>query len=280
MESKGVSIIITAYNTANYIEECLDSIYDQSWFKKHRNWEVLLGIDHCKETLKKVVSIMEKYPNLRVFYMVENVGTYITSNTIILNAKYDKVLRFDSDDVMKDNMVETMVDCMQDNIEIVQCYYKNFVKDKTAKGTKDIAHGVFLCKKSVFTKYGGFMPWKCAADTEFHERLKRKVHTAVSPEILFYRRIHESSLTRSEGTSFRSKLRAEYKFYIRTTSPTVPVIKTKTAFCKEICINSDIEDFLLEPEEAKIEIKKPYVKRVIPNAKVIKKTLTNTYIGV
>ena len=75
MESKGVSIIITAYNTADYIEECLDSIYDQSWFKKHRNWEVLLGVDHCKETLKKVVSIMEKYPNFRVFYMIENVGT-------------------------------------------------------------------------------------------------------------------------------------------------------------------------------------------------------------
>lgn len=50
MKNEGVSIIITAYDTANYIEECLDSVYAQTWCKKVEEWEVLVGIDHCEKT--------------------------------------------------------------------------------------------------------------------------------------------------------------------------------------------------------------------------------------
>ena len=49
-ESKGVSICISAWKAQEYIEECLDSIYSQSWFKNHNEWEVLIGIDGCVDT--------------------------------------------------------------------------------------------------------------------------------------------------------------------------------------------------------------------------------------
>lgn len=195
MKNEGVSIIITAYDTADYIEECLDSIYAQTWYKKSKEWEVLVGIDHCEKTLGKMKDIMHKYPNLRVFYMTENVGTYITSNTLISKAKYNKILRFDSDDVMKENMVENMLNIMDENenIEIVRCYYKEFPEEIDKKTVSHATHGVFLCKKSVFTKYGGFMPWKCAADTEFHKRLEKKVTSVVCEKnysTVAYMKIH------------------------------------------------------------------------------------------
>lgn len=284
MENKGISIIITAYNTANYIEECLDSVYAQTWFKKRKKWEVLVGIDHCKETLAKVHDVMEKYPNIKVFYMFKNVGTYIASNTLISKAKYDKILRFDSDDIMKADMVESMLNIMDEseNIEIVRCYYEEFPKEIVKKTIPFATHGIFLCRKSVFTKYGGFMPWKCAADTEFHKRLEKKVNSIICDKVLFYRRIHENSLTKSKGTSMHSALRASYKKYIIDTSPTVPIIKTTTTFCKEIFINEDINDILSESEQEKtVIIDQPkYVKRVIPNAKTIKRISSATYTGV
>ena len=65
---KGVSVILTAWNTQDYIEECLDSVYKQSFFKKNDNYEVLLGIDGCEKTLNKVKGIISKYPGLKVFY--------------------------------------------------------------------------------------------------------------------------------------------------------------------------------------------------------------------
>lgn len=285
MKNEGVSIIITAYDTANYIEECLDSIYAQTWFKKAEEWEVLVGIDHCEKTLGKMKDIMYKYPNLRVFYMTENVGTYVTSNTLISKAKYNKILRFDSDDIMKENMVESMIEAMDtvSKTKIVLCYFETFPK-KDGKSSKSWAHGVFLCKKSVYTKYGGFMPWKCAADTEFLTRLKNEdVPVTTFPLVLFYYRMHEKSLTKNKETSMQSDLRKGYKKYVEKTSPHTPVIKTVTAPCDEIKAESVKSEVILPitETETQIENTRPkYVKRIVSYAKTIRKTAANTYTGV
>jgi len=101
----GISVCISAWKTAEYIEECLDSVAAQTWFKDHDNYEILLGIDGCEETLAKVKEIMHKYKNLKVMMMDKNVGTYVTCNTIMKEARYEWLLRFDSDDTMPNDMV-------------------------------------------------------------------------------------------------------------------------------------------------------------------------------
>ena len=101
----GVSVCISAWKTAKYIEDCLDSVVAQTWFKDHDNWEILLGIDGCEETLAKVKEIMHKYKNLKVMMMDKNVGTYVTCNTIMKEANYEWLLRFDSDDTMPNDMI-------------------------------------------------------------------------------------------------------------------------------------------------------------------------------
>lgn len=287
MKNDGISIIITAYNTADYIEECLNSIYTQTWFKKSENWEVLIGIDHCEKTLNKMQDIMHKYPNLRIFYMNENVGTYIVSNTLISKAKYNKILRFDSDDIMKENMVELMIEAMEtvNKSKIILCYFETFPK-KENKTTKSWAHGVFLCKKSVYIKYGCFMPWKCAADTEFLTRTKKEdVQIVTIPLVLFYYRMHEKSLTKRKETSMQSELRKKYKKYIEKISPNTPVIETIVASYKEIIIepkNIILNNFLSDTETKKLNINEypKYVKRVVSPVKVIKKINANTYNGI
>lgn len=237
MKGSGISIIITAYNTEKYIEECLDSIVRQSWFIDNNEWEILVGIDHCEKTLKKMKSIMGNYKNLRVFYMAENVGTYITSNTLISKTKYARVLRFDSDDVMKDCMVEQMMNAMSlvKNCKLVQCYYENMPK-KEGKRNTNWAHGVFMCKKQLFADYGGFMPWRCAGDTEFLKRVgnKEKDSFIIFPQVLFYYRIHEESLTQKKETDMKSELRKQYREYIDTQSYENPVIETVMAPAVEI----------------------------------------------
>ena len=57
----GISICISAWKTQKYIEECLDSVYNQTWFKDHDEWEVIIGIDGCEETLKKINEIKQLY---------------------------------------------------------------------------------------------------------------------------------------------------------------------------------------------------------------------------
>lgn len=286
----GISVIITAYQTQDYIEECLDSVHNQTWFSNNDNWEILLGIDHCEKTLDKIKNIASKYKNLTIIYTTKNVGTYILSNTLISIAKYKHILRFDSDDIMDSHMVEYMLSAssLVKNCDIVQCYYKNF-SSTSSVSSKGIPHGIFLCKADILKKYGGFMPWKCAADSEFLERMKaEKIVKTVIPLVLFYRRIHDNSLTRANGTNMQSELRKSYKKYITSMSSTHTVIDMKIADYIEITPDTVIKkDYDTKVEEPAINLEvlttKPVVyknKKVKHNIKIVKKVITGIYSGI
>ena len=228
--SEGISICISAWETAGYIEECLDSVANQTWFKDHDNWEILLGIDGCKKTLAKVNEIMHKYKNLKVMLMDHNVGTYVTCNTIMKEAMYEWLLRFDSDDVMYPNMVEVLMEETKDksvDMIIPRCF----------DGNKDMiwAEGQIFVKNKIFEKYGGFSSFRCGCDTEFRVRTKNHIKQISIQNTLFYRRPHNNSLTKSNDTKIGSEYREQVKKYIKEISPSKPIIKPK--ICLFECIN-------------------------------------------
>ena len=189
----GISIIITAYKMEKYIKEILDSISEQTYFKKNDDWEILVGVDGCNKTLKYVHSIMQNYKNLRVFMMEENRGTYITTNTMMSIAQYDNLLSFDTDDIMLPHLVEfLMKESESKNYDRIFFKTKNFGKESE---TILWAEGQIFMKHWVFDYFGGFMPWKCSADTEYIFRVDKLLNVEKINVILFKRRIHDSNLT-------------------------------------------------------------------------------------
>ena len=220
----GVSVCISAWETSEYIEECLDSVSNQTWFKEHDNWEILLGIDGCEKTLAKVKEIMNKYKNLRVMMMDNNVGTYVTCNTIIKESKYEWIMRFDSDDVMNSDMVETVMNRISKNdldILTIRC---------TDGNRRNIwAEGQLIIRRKSFLDYGGFLDRRCGCDTEIKKRTKGKLRQSVLDKELFYRRPHPNSLTHRKETNMTSPYREEVKRYIRDISPKKPILDLATA---------------------------------------------------
>lgn len=222
----GVSVCISAWKTSEYIEECLDSVSNQTWFKNHNNYEILLGIDGCNETLDKVKEIMHKYKNIKVMMMDKNVGTYVTCNTIMKEAKYEWLLRFDSDDIMLPNMIETIMNEKDDSDFINTKCYKGFSNSEIYNNVD----GQITIKKNIFIKYGGFQNWKCAADTELKIRLKSCIKEKTINKPLFYYRINNvTSLTHDKKTKFGSDYRQEKRKYIETNSKETPFIHLKTS---------------------------------------------------
>jgi glycosyltransferase involved in cell wall biosynthesis len=61
-----ISIITTAFNNKLYIKEALDSFIESC---NGFDFEILIGIDHCKETLD---GLLKDYPklhsNIRIFF--------------------------------------------------------------------------------------------------------------------------------------------------------------------------------------------------------------------
>lgn len=243
----GVSVCISAWKTAEYIEDCLDSVAAQTWFKDHDNWEILLGIDGCEETLAKVKEIMHKYKNIKVMMMDKNVGTYVTCNTIMKEARYEWLLRFDSDDVMYPNMVEVLM-TFRKPIQpcFVQYQYCDFVGNFQNKRNSSInARGSVFYSKSIFEKYGGYKNWRCAADFEMLERLKNLVSYYAINKPLFYRRKHNNNLTSNADTGMKSEYRTQLHKQIHSPlNENDAIIMCETQTYKKITI-SPLVSFLI-----------------------------------
>ena len=142
--------------------------------------------------------------------MKENKGTYITSNTLIDLVRYENIIRFDSDDIMMDNMIrDVLIYDNYNNIRFKCLKMCNNIIDKNSDNT--YPHGVAFFKKSLFDELGGYQPWKCAADSELLIRGNSLLLEKYIDKPLFFRRIHDDSLTRSNEFGYKSDIREEYR---------------------------------------------------------------------
>ena len=213
---EGVSICLTGYKVQNYIEEALDSVYRQTWFKTHSNWEVLLGIDACPDTLKKVREIMHKYKNFRVFMMDSNCRTYVASNTVMQQAKYKWLFRFDGDDIMLPELVDTV---MKEKGTADYITYKLINFGDGGIGRRHLVTktcGQMCMSHKLFDETGGFLPWTCSGDAELEKRVARFYTKKMIDRVLMKRRIHENNLTVNKTTNMASPLRRENLSYMNT----------------------------------------------------------------
>jgi len=207
-----VSIIIPAYKTQDYIEECLNSILSQV-SRDSIDYEIFVGIDKCEETRDIVVGKFSHLHNLWIVDFNENVGPYVVKNTLSLYAKGDWLLFFDSDDVMLPNAM-TNIFLGNTNEESIRFKYTHLIDSGNVKEPPmySCSEGNFCVKKDSFYRSGGFLPWRCAADTEFRARFRRRYDLAehITDKPIFKYRIRDKSLTTDKNTGFGSNIRQEY----------------------------------------------------------------------
>jgi len=205
------SFIIPAYKSAQFIEECLDSIYGQSLFKRSPSLlqEVLIGVDSCEDTLNKLISVSSKYPKLKVYFFKERRGPYIVRNTLISKAEADFLFFFDSDDYMKPGLLDVVDRAMKGGYDICKIKYMNVKKGSPPVAKPKVSDGVGCHKRRVHEVLGGYEEWLCGADSDFCFRSERhfKIHHVNTP--MFYRRIHGNSLTQHPETNPQSEKRRE-----------------------------------------------------------------------
>ena len=193
-QNYNLSVIIPTYKNTQYIDECLNSIVDSG---RNSEIEILVGIDGCVETLNHIKT--KSYPDFIKFYFFEkNVGPYIIRNTLSEIANSDKLLFFDSDDIMEKNMINQTIEKLN-TYKVVRLKYQDFNTNGTQK---QISHeGVFAIDKKLFLSMNGFEPWMVAADSEFLIRLNRKnIQTHFTTDLQFKRRILSQGLTSRRDT--------------------------------------------------------------------------------
>lgn len=192
----GVSVIISAYKASAFIEECLDSILEQ---QTNFDYEVLVGVDGCPDTLNKIKDILYKYKdfNFRFYYSEINVGKYLMVNSMAKESIYDNLAFFDVDDIMMNNFIEDNFKHLSDNSPYVLSKGLNFDSNNTSYSPVNY-HGVLFITKSLFFDINGYDSYRCGMDDDLRVRLsKLKIEPYNTNEVSYKRRIHPDSLTRT-----------------------------------------------------------------------------------
>jgi len=205
-----ITVVLPTFNNVDYIVTTIESINVSG---KDFSIEILVGVDGCKKTYDFVRSNYFS-SNVKFLFFEENGGPYTIKNTLAQIANSDKIVFFDSDDLMTKSLIPKIINSLN-LFEICKFRYLNFVDDNVnnIKKTKSVAYaeGVFGVKKELFLKMNGFEPWVCAADSDYWGRIyKANIKTHFINEILMLRRLHDAQLTRRNDTGMRSTLRAHY----------------------------------------------------------------------
>ena len=150
-----ISVIVPVYNVEEYLEECLESIQKQTY----SDIEVILVNDGSTDRSKEICErYCEKDSRFKLVNQ-ENKGLSGARNRGMLESKGEIISFVDSDDVLKEDMLEQLMKQMtSEDIDIVECWYSNEKQElglTTPKNVKIIFQGnskealVSLCRDNI-----------------------------------------------------------------------------------------------------------------------------------
>ena len=150
-----ISVIVPVYNVEKYLEECLESIKRQTY----TDIEVILVNDGSTDRSKEICErYCEKNSRFKLVNQ-ENKGLSGARNRGMLESKGEFISFVDSDDVLKEDMLDQLMKQMtSEDIDIVECWYTNEKQElelSIPKNVKTIFQGdskealVSLCKDNI-----------------------------------------------------------------------------------------------------------------------------------
>jgi glycosyltransferase involved in cell wall biosynthesis len=114
-----ISIIVPCYNLEPYINECLQSIYNQTY----PFWECIIIDDGSTDNSKDIIRKWTSTDNRFTYIQQHKNGVSSARNQGLRIAKGEYIQFLDGDDTINKNKFENQIKLFNDNIEIVICDY-------------------------------------------------------------------------------------------------------------------------------------------------------------
>lgn len=102
-----ISVVISAYNTSPWIDECLESIENQIY----KDLEIIV-VNDCStdDTREKIIRHSEKDPRVKLIDNEVNVGAGLARRIGIKEATGDYIILIDSDDYISPDYIQSLYD--------------------------------------------------------------------------------------------------------------------------------------------------------------------------
>ncbi len=206
-----VSVIVTAYNYARYLERAIRSVRDQSLDPD--SYEIIVVDDASTD---ETPHILENYTDtLRIYRLEKNSGLAAARNFGIRKAKGMYVVFLDADDYIQHDMLKVQSVFLSENNRLdavaVDYYLVNEFGDHQewiSAAEKPIACGVMFRKDRLYDIGLYDDNFRAREDEDFRIRFQKKynVYNIILP--LYRYRRHDSNLTNNthEMEKYRQKL--------------------------------------------------------------------------
>lgn len=154
---KKVSIIVTTYNSAKFIENCISSLLNQTI----DNIEVIVVDDASTDD---TVKILKKYPTIKIIELNKNNGTYNARNIGIAQSSGEFITFQDSDDWSHPERVSKQLQHLLDHPKTV-ANFSNFFRVDESTGLPSCRQNYpllrlnissMMIRKEILEEIGGF----------------------------------------------------------------------------------------------------------------------------
>lgn len=110
MNNSKVSVCIATYNQAQYIEETIRSVFNQTYPPE----EIIVSNDCSTDNTRHILDRLSvEIPNLKVFHQPVNLGIAKNVNFCLRQAKSEFIVRIDSDDILFPSYIFTLKQLLQ-----------------------------------------------------------------------------------------------------------------------------------------------------------------------
>jgi glycosyltransferase involved in cell wall biosynthesis len=189
-----VSIIVPCYNQAQYLDECLESIFNQTY----PNWECIIINDGSLDETEDIALSWCNKDTRFIYLKKENGGLSSARNAGLKKAKGEYIQFLDCDDTIHPLKFEKQTECFSDKIDISVSDYFPF----------DNRYGTFFSERYVTpflygidAKYNIVLFWETQLSIPCHCVLFKRELLFLNDEIYF-----DETLPNHEDWVFWSKL--------------------------------------------------------------------------
>lgn len=199
-----VSIIIPVYNMEKYLEECLDSVTNQTY----RNLQIILVNDGSKDKSLEIMKEYAKKDNRIICISQENAGPGMARNKGLEYAEGKYISFIDGDDTVTPDFIEKLITIIKEDDLYSYCGVN--VDGKNTFLTQE-ENSLFIrqgcCNKLYNAKYlknTKFTNHKFAEDLIFNYKLSfLSSNISYIEEPLYYYRRNESSISNTWSNKYQ-----------------------------------------------------------------------------
>lgn len=227
-----ISVIIPTYKPKEYLQNCLNSLFDQTLENKF--YEVLLILNGEKDPYFNYINeLIGNKANYRLFYCEEN-GVSKARNIGLENSKSQNIVFIDDDDYVSKNYLEKLLSkklkypeasIIQSNFKVdLNTYITEDYISKAYKDLKDTDYNLIRYRKFLSSVCGKLFDRSTINNNVFNEslgiaedalflfKISKSINKMVlsSPSSVYYRRVRENSIQTSKFS-----LKSEFKNYFK-----------------------------------------------------------------